>query len=319
MTFLQTMCEGVARAQTIRVLDKDDESQWKLVSQFGGSEAGHKSAIWQVEWAHPEFGQVLATCSDDRTVIIWREREVVTSGHAPAHLKLKFEMVATLQDFQKGVTSIGFAPAHLGLQIASACNDGKVRVHQGNSTNLTVWELASELEPDAGFGAYITCLSWNRNRVDVPMMAVGWWRQQSGGAEQRVSGVGVWGYSSDQKRWSLVTKLDVEADTRGLVAEVRDVDWAPCMGRPEHRIAAAVGAAVQVWSLRPLASWPAERCEQPARPTVLTMDGSVPLTFWKAGWNLTGTTLAASAENGQVRMWKLDFQGQLKPHCVLEQ
>jgi hypothetical protein len=49
------------------------------------------------------------------------------------------------------------------------------------------------------------------------------------------------------------------------------------------------------------------------------MDGSVPLTFWKAGWNLTGTTLAASAENGQVRMWKLDFQGQLKPHCVLEQ
>ena len=141
--------------------------------------------------------------------------------------------------------------------------------------------------------------SWNRNRVDVPMLAVGWWRQQGGG-EQRVSGVGVWGYSSDQKRWSVVTKLDVETDSRGAVAEVRDVDWAPCMGRSEHRIAAAIGSGVQVWRLAPLSSWPDARCEAPARPTVLQMDGGVPLTFWKVGWNLTGTTLAASAENGQV-------------------
>ena len=30
------------RKQTIRVFDKDDEGQWKLVSQFGGSEMSHE-------------------------------------------------------------------------------------------------------------------------------------------------------------------------------------------------------------------------------------------------------------------------------------
>ena len=36
----------------------------------------HSGSIWRVSWAHPEFGQVLATCSFDRTVIIWEEQGV---------------------------------------------------------------------------------------------------------------------------------------------------------------------------------------------------------------------------------------------------
>ena len=27
-------------------------------------------------WAHPEFGQVLATCSFDRTVAVWEEQGI---------------------------------------------------------------------------------------------------------------------------------------------------------------------------------------------------------------------------------------------------
>ena len=29
--------------------------------------------VWKVIWAYPEFGQVLATCSYDRTVAVWEE------------------------------------------------------------------------------------------------------------------------------------------------------------------------------------------------------------------------------------------------------
>lgn len=37
---------------------------------------GHTGPVWKVVWGHPEFGQVLASCSFDRSVIIWEEQGV---------------------------------------------------------------------------------------------------------------------------------------------------------------------------------------------------------------------------------------------------
>ena len=31
----------------------------------------HQSPVWKVDWAHPEYGQLVASCSFDRTVVIW--------------------------------------------------------------------------------------------------------------------------------------------------------------------------------------------------------------------------------------------------------
>ena len=33
----------------------------------------HFGSVWKVTWAHPEFGQVIATCSFDPTAAIWEE------------------------------------------------------------------------------------------------------------------------------------------------------------------------------------------------------------------------------------------------------
>lgn len=33
----------------------------------------HMGPVWQVAWAHPKFGSVIATCSYDRQVLIWKE------------------------------------------------------------------------------------------------------------------------------------------------------------------------------------------------------------------------------------------------------
>lgn len=35
--------------------------------------SGHEGPVWQVAWAHPRFGSILASCSYDRRVVIWRE------------------------------------------------------------------------------------------------------------------------------------------------------------------------------------------------------------------------------------------------------
>jgi protein transport protein SEC13 len=33
----------------------------------------HEGPVWEVEWLHPKFGNILASCSYDRKVIIWKE------------------------------------------------------------------------------------------------------------------------------------------------------------------------------------------------------------------------------------------------------
>jgi hypothetical protein len=38
----------------------------------------HQNAIWRLSWAHPEFGQLIASCSDDHTVCVWEELENVS-------------------------------------------------------------------------------------------------------------------------------------------------------------------------------------------------------------------------------------------------
>ncbi|KAG2381886.1 hypothetical protein C9374_005678 [Naegleria lovaniensis] len=45
------------------------QKSWKCTYDW----KAHNGSIWKVEWAHPEFGQVLASCSYDHTVSIWEE------------------------------------------------------------------------------------------------------------------------------------------------------------------------------------------------------------------------------------------------------
>ena len=34
----------------------------------------HDAPVWQVAWAHPKFGSILASCSYDGRVFIWKEQ-----------------------------------------------------------------------------------------------------------------------------------------------------------------------------------------------------------------------------------------------------
>lgn len=36
---------------------------------------GHDGPVWQVTWAHPKFGSLLASCSLDHKVIVWKETQ----------------------------------------------------------------------------------------------------------------------------------------------------------------------------------------------------------------------------------------------------
>jgi len=40
----------------------------------------HTGPVWQISWAHPKYGHILASCSYDGKVLIWKEQQ--TQGSA---------------------------------------------------------------------------------------------------------------------------------------------------------------------------------------------------------------------------------------------
>lgn len=52
-----------------KVWDQNNDGKWTLSSSW----KAHSGSVWKLTWAHPEFGQVLATCSFDRTAAVWEE------------------------------------------------------------------------------------------------------------------------------------------------------------------------------------------------------------------------------------------------------
>ena len=56
--------------QHVKIWDRDPSTNtWKNSASW----KSHSGSVWKVTWAHPEFGQIVATCSFDRTAVIWEE------------------------------------------------------------------------------------------------------------------------------------------------------------------------------------------------------------------------------------------------------
>ncbi|KAJ3410569.1 GTPase-activating protein S13 [Chytridiales sp. JEL 0842] len=54
--------------RTVRIFEVENDGHRQLEVL-----KGHEGPVWQVAWAHPKFGTILASCSYDAKVIIWRE------------------------------------------------------------------------------------------------------------------------------------------------------------------------------------------------------------------------------------------------------
>lgn len=52
------------------------------LSGFG--ECSHTAPIWQLSWAHPSFGPILASASYDGKVLIWKEKGRAALGAPPS-------------------------------------------------------------------------------------------------------------------------------------------------------------------------------------------------------------------------------------------
>uniref|UniRef100_A0A8C5WJX7 SEH1 like nucleoporin n=1 Tax=Leptobrachium leishanense TaxID=445787 RepID=A0A8C5WJX7_9ANUR len=287
--------------QSVKVWDKTENGDWHCTASW----KTHSGSVWRVTWAHPEFGQVLASCSFDRTAAVWEE--IVGESNDKLHGQSHWVKRTTLVDSRTSVTDAKFAPKHMGLMLATCSADGVVRVYEAPDVmNLSQWSLQHEISGKLS----CSCISWNpsSSRTHAPMIAVG-----SDDSSPNIMGkVQIYEYNENTRKY-------VKAETFAMVVDpVHDLSFAPNLGRPYHILAVAT-KDVRIFTLKPL------RKEQTSSGGVTKFDIHTVAQFdhhnsqvWRVSWNITGTVLASSGDDGSVRLWKANYMENWKCTGVLK-
>ncbi|KAL1400835.1 hypothetical protein pipiens_007098 [Culex pipiens pipiens] len=182
---------------------------------------GHGGPVWQVAWAHPRYGNILASCSYDRKVIIWKEV-------GPGDWSKSYEY----NNHDSSVNSVAWAPAEYGLILACGSSDGSVSVLTA-SVEAGTWD--TKKIPNAHS---IGCNTSSKSNLAVKRLA-------TGGCDNSVK---IW--KEEGERWEEEKRLELHSDW------VRDVAWAPNVGLPRHQIAScSQDRRVIIWSSDDLLNW----------------------------------------------------------------
>lgn len=235
---------------------------------------GHFGPVWQIAWAHPKFGSLLASCSYDRKVIIWKEAN-------PGEWTKYYEY----SNHDSSVNSVQWAPPEHGLMLACGSSDGSISILTYQS-EINNWE--AKKIPNAhtiGCNAVSWCPAIFPESNDSTNFTK---RLVTGGCDNLIK---IWKESGD--RWIEENKLEVHSDW------VRDVAWAPSTGLRKSYIAScSQDRRVIIWTSEDNINW---------NSTILnTFDDVV----WNVSWSLMGNILAVSGGDNKISLWKENIEGQ---------
>lgn len=279
--------------RTVKIFQVADEQQ-TLIAHL----KGHDGPVWQVAWAHPKFGSVLASCSYDGRLVVWKETQ--TPQGASSWMKC-FEDV---NNARTSVNSISFAPESYGLVVAAASSDGSVCVYSHREDQ-----------------------NWDKNRIDVAHVggvnAVSWGpavlpgamirgpqgqqiqptqRFVTGGCDNRIK---IWGIQKDGQ-W--VEQDCFQNRDNAHHDWVRDVAWAPGLGLQSSTIASCSEDKTAVVWVEEDGVW-----RKAAKPIVFGHK------VWRVSWSPMGNILAISQGDNKVSLWKEALDGEWKSLSSVEE
>ncbi|XP_066040888.1 centrosomal protein of 192 kDa [Chamaea fasciata] len=287
--------------QSVKVWDKSENGDWHCTASW----KTHSGSVWRVTWAHPEFGQVLASCSFDRTAAVWEE--IVGESNDKLRGQSHWVKRTTLVDSRTSVTDVKFAPKHMGLMLATCSADGVVRIYEAPDVmNLSQWSLQHEISCKLS----CSCISWNpsSSRAHSPMIAVG----SDDNSPNILAKVQIYEYNENTRKYAKAEALMTVTDP------VHDIAFAPNLGRSFHILAVAT-KDVRIFTLKPL------RKELTSSGGLTKFEIHIVAQFdnhnsqvWRVSWNITGTVLASSGDDGCVRLWKANYMDNWKCTGILK-
>ncbi|KAJ1660118.1 epoxide hydrolase, soluble (sEH) [Dispira simplex] len=259
-----------------------------------------------------------------------------------------WNLVVAKRDAQGMITDLSFAPHFLGLMLAVASSDGMVRVYEtGSPVKIDNWTLLSEIDvhclptfaprveerlqgkprsPDGGAETGLTgnvltdtrmapfrehrynvCLTWCPSRFLTHTMAVGCGRAKDAKIYRYVGG-----------RWVVYEVLSGHTD------EIHSISWAPQVGRSYHLVATACkDQYVRIYrvdvsygnldldgSKDLMEEYEAASANLQLHATLVASFNNHNAEVWTVAWNVTGTVLSSSGDDGKVRLWKATATGE---------
>jgi len=211
MDYYGTKLATCSSDRTVRIFDVCDGEQTLVASL-----KEHQGPVWQVAWAHPQYGRILASCGYDRKVIIWQQDD---SG--------QWKSIYIYAEHTSSINSVCWAPPEHGLILAAASSDGSISVL--TYTREHTWTTA---RIPAAHNVGCNAVSWAPHSAGVePCLA-------SGGCDSLVK---TWRLRGGE--WVAEGRLEGHSDW------VRDVAWAPSGGSGGALIAScSQDCRVLIWS-----------------------------------------------------------------------
>lgn len=258
--------------KTIKIFEIEGEQQ-KLVTTL----EGHDGPIWRIDWAHPKFGNILASCSYDGKIIIWKEE----ANNVWAQISVNTIHSAS-------VNSVQWAPHEYGALLLSASSDGKISIiefKENGITNPLIIDAHAVGVNSASWAPATIQMGSQKNHLQKLRRFV------TGGADNLVK---IWKYSPEKNTYILEDTLEGHSDW------VRDVAWSPSVLLGSCIASVSQDKTCIVWT---------QKNNDTTWKKTLLQNERFPDVLWRANWSLSGNILALSGGDGKITLWKENLQG----------